>query len=65
MTKSLADRIKHRINHEGRGWCCSQNDFSDLGNYDAIRQALSRLCQAGLINRRNDPKVPYRKLCTY
>lgn len=32
--------IKNRIYGKGRGWCFTPNRFSDLGNDDAIRQAL-------------------------
>ncbi len=51
MTKSLIKRIEDRIADSGRGWCFTQEHFSDLGNYDAVRQALSRLNNVGFIQR--------------
>ncbi len=51
MTKSLIKNIEGRIARSGRGWCFTQDHFSDLGNYDAVRQALSRLNNIGFIQR--------------
>lgn len=51
MTTTLVEKIKHRLSKKGRGWCFTPSDFLDLGNYDAIRQVLTRLTSVGLIKR--------------
>lgn len=51
MTKTVMALIKEHIHKKQPGWCFTQSDFSNLGNYDAIRQALSRLNSIGFIHR--------------
>jgi len=51
VTKSLIKSIENRIVNNNRGWCFTQDHFRDLGSYDAIRQALSRLNKVGFIHR--------------
>ena len=51
VTKSLIESIKDRIADNGPGWCFTQDHFRDLGNYNAVRQTLSRLNNIGFIQR--------------
>lgn len=49
---TTADKIMKRVSAHGRGkWVCSPTDFLDLGNRDAVDQALSRLVKAGKLRR--------------
>ncbi|MDR1206081.1 MAG: type IV toxin-antitoxin system AbiEi family antitoxin domain-containing protein [Peptococcaceae bacterium] len=45
------DRIKDSIYAMGHGAVFTANDFLEIANYDAIRQALSRLADSGKIQR--------------
>ena len=51
MTQSLIDQIEARIKEHGLGWCFTMGDFTDLGNYDAVRKVLSRLYSIRYITR--------------
>lgn len=49
---AVADKIMKRVSAHGRGkWVCSPTDLLDLGNRDAVDQALSRLVKAGKLRR--------------
>jgi Family of unknown function (DUF6088) len=49
---SLTDKIIRRIRAHGRGkWVCTPKDFLDLGNRDAVDQALSRLVKSDVLRR--------------
>ncbi len=44
LMSSVADAIMKRVNAPGRSrWVCTPKDFLDLGNREAVDQALSRL----------------------
>lgn len=49
--QTITDKILSRIYGHGRGWVFSQMDFFDLGDKDAIAQALSRATRKGTIRR--------------
>ena len=51
VTTTLTEEIKARIQQQGQGWCFTQNDFANLGNYDTVRKILSRLNSIGYIKR--------------
>lgn len=48
----IADKIMQRVSaHDCGRWVCTPKDFLDLGNHDAVGQALSRLAKAGRLRR--------------
>lgn len=48
----MADKIMKRISASGNGtWVCTPKDFLDIGNREAVDQALSRLAKAGRLRR--------------
>ena len=49
--QSIQNKIIKRIYSSGRGWAFSKKDFSDLGSDGAVRLALMRLEETGLIRR--------------
>lgn len=51
QTQDTENTVKSRIYGKGRGWCFTPIDFSDLGSSEAIRVALFRLNNAGVIRR--------------
>ena len=51
MGQPVENKMKSRIYSKGRGWCFTPSHFADLGNNDAIRQALSRLAKKQIIRR--------------
>lgn len=51
MTESIENTIKSRIYGHGRGWCFTLGHFSAIGNNEAVKKALQRLEQSGLIRR--------------
>ena len=49
---TISDKIMRRIRARGRGkWVCTPKDFFNLGNRDAVDQALSRLVKSGDLRR--------------
>jgi len=55
-------QIEKAIKKKGRGKIFFANDFSMCGTHFAIRHALSRLCQAGLIKRLSSGIYLYPKI---
>lgn len=51
LPQSLDERILDRIRTNQRGAIVSARDFADVGQYAAVRQALSRLAKAGRLRR--------------
>jgi hypothetical protein len=51
MMQSTHNQIKEVIKKKGRGKIIFANDFSLYGTHYAVRHALSRLCQNGMIVR--------------
>ncbi|HBF14053.1 MAG TPA: hypothetical protein DDW49_11825 [Deltaproteobacteria bacterium] len=51
MLQNTEINIKNRIYGHGKGWCFTVGHFSDLGNHEAVKKALQRLQQSGLIRR--------------
>lgn len=49
--QSIYDKLKTKICSSTRGTLFFPDDFSSIGSPDAIRSALVRLCQSGLIVR--------------
>lgn len=48
----IAHTIMRRVAAHGKGkWVCTPRDFIDLGNREAVDQALSRLVKAGRLRR--------------
>ena len=48
----IADKIMQRVSaHDCGRWVCTPKGFLDLGNRDAVGQALSRLAKAGRLRR--------------
>lgn len=58
---SLTTKIYNRMEETPKGTIFSNNDFYDLGNLDAVRKALSRLCAKDEIYRLLDGyyTIPY------
>jgi predicted transcriptional regulator of viral defense system len=48
---SLSSQVKNKLNRFRNGQVFSFSDFEDLGNFEAVANALSRLKKAGVINR--------------
>jgi hypothetical protein len=48
---SLSSQVKDKLNRFGDGRIFTYSDFEDLGNFDAVANALSRLKKAGVISR--------------
>jgi len=48
---SISEKITLKIEKQGRGWCFTTLDFSDLGNESAVRKVLSRLEKKNKIRR--------------
>lgn len=59
--KSLSNEIMNRMNTSNHGTIYTNSDFYDLGNPDAIRKALSRLCLEKQVYRLIDGfyTIPY------
>lgn len=51
MNHSISNKILNRMNEAGKGIIFTNSDFYDLGNTDAIRKSLSRLCEERKIFR--------------
>lgn len=51
MAQSIENRIFNRISDKKRGWVFTPSYFLDLGNRDAIDQALGRLVRSAAIRR--------------
>lgn len=51
MNFSISNKILNRMNEAGKGIIFTNSDFYDLGNADAIRKSLSRLCEEKKIYR--------------
>ena len=51
MSKSIENKIIHRIIGKKKGWVFAPSHFHDLGNRAAVDQALSRLVRSGDIRR--------------
>jgi len=49
--QSITQKILSRIYGNGRGWCFSQVDFTDLASRSAVDSALKRLASTGTIRR--------------
>ncbi|MFH1726890.1 MAG: DUF6088 family protein [Pseudomonadota bacterium] len=49
--QGAVNKIINRIYGNGRGWCFTPGNFSDLGTSEVVRKALSRLEKQGLIRR--------------
>ena len=63
--ESIQDKIKKRIQAKGRGWAFSRVDFSDLGGDGAVRLALVRLEEGGLIRRVLRGVYDYPKISSF
>ncbi len=48
---SLSSQVKVRLNKFSNSQIFTYSDFSDLGNFEAVANALSRLKKSGVINR--------------
>lgn len=48
---SLSSQVKERLNKFSNGQIFTYSDFSDLGNFEAVANALSRLKKSGVISR--------------
>ena len=51
MARSIENRIFNRISDKKRGWVFTPSYFLDIGNRDAIDQALGRLVRSAAIRR--------------
>jgi len=51
MAQSIEKKVLNRISDKNRGWVFTPSHFLDLGNRDAIDQALGRLVRSGAIRR--------------
>ena len=49
--QSIHNQIKEQIKRKRKGNIIFANDFKELGNGDAVRQVLSRLCKEAFITR--------------
>ena len=49
--QSVQDKVAERLRRKGTGWVFSKTDFAGLGSDGAIRLALVRLEQRGMIRR--------------
>jgi len=49
--QSVQDRVAENLHRKGRGWVFSKTDFAGLGSDGAVRLALVRLAQRGIIRR--------------
>jgi hypothetical protein len=45
MTKTVSQKVHHRITKKGEGWVFSAHDFLDLGSRAAVDHALARLAK--------------------
>ena len=58
-TQSIVNKVKNRIYGNGMGWCFTQTNFVDLKNDEAVKKALLRLNDVGIIRRISDGLYEY------
>ncbi len=61
MHQSIESKVKDRVLDHGPGWCFTGAHFSDLGNDDSIRKALSILQKQNIIRRLTQGVYDYPK----